>query len=54
MENVSASKTNWTGFRRCAKYSTTAIRDKRTVIFCDPDPVLNFQTQSKSNRSPKS
>jgi len=27
--------------------------DERTVIFCDPDPVLNFKTQSKSNQNPK-
>jgi len=28
------------------------IRDERTVIFCDPDPVLFVKTQSKSQGSP--
>jgi len=27
-------------------------RDARSAIFCDPDPVLFFKTQSKSNYSP--
>jgi len=30
----------------------TYIRDERTVIFCDPDPVLIFKNQSKSNHRP--
>ena len=28
-------------------------RDERTVIFCDPDPVLIFYNSVKSNHSPK-
>jgi len=33
--------------------SCVACRDVRTVIFYDPDPVLFFKTQSRSNDSPK-
>jgi len=35
------------------KLEMIEARDERTVIFCDPDPVLIFKNQSKSNHSPK-
>jgi len=31
----------------------TYIRDERTVIFCDPDPVLNFQNSVQAQPQSK-
>jgi len=39
--------------RKITHFFSINSRDERTVIFCDPDPVLILKTQSKSNHSPK-